>query len=46
MAREDKEGSDQEETMQPYDGSYVQGNLAGQEVSNPSLKNYYKDLID
>ena len=32
--------------MQPYDGSYIKGNLAGQEVSNPSLKNYYKDLIE
>ena len=32
--------------MQPYDGSYVQGDLAGHKVSNPSLKNYYKDLIE
>ena len=31
--------------MQPYDGSYVQGDLAGQKVSNPSLVKYYKDLI-
>ena len=30
---------------QPYDGSYIQGDLAGHEVSNPSLSNYYKDLI-
>ena len=33
------------EKMQPYDGSYIQGDLAGHEVSNPSLNNYYKDLI-
>ena len=32
--------------MQPYDGSYVQGDLAGHKVSNKSLKNYYKDLIE
>ena len=32
-------------TLEPYKGSYVKGNLAGHEVSNESLSNYYKDLI-
>ena len=32
--------------MQPYKGSYIQGDLAGHEVSNPSLKKYYKGMID
>ena len=31
--------------LQPYSGTYIKGNLAGHEVSNPSLSNYYKDLI-
>ena len=33
------------EKMQPYDGSYIKGDLAGHEVANPSLNNYYKDLL-
>jgi len=33
------------QTLEPYKGSYVKGNLAGHEVSNESLLNYYKDLI-
>jgi len=33
------------QTLEPYKGSYVKGNLAGHEVSNESLSNYYKDLI-
>ena len=33
------------EKLQPYSGTYIKGNLAGHEVSNPSLSNYYKDLI-
>ena len=32
--------------LQPYDGSYIKGNLAGHKVSNSSLKNYYKGMID
>ena len=32
--------------LQPYDGSYIKGNLAGHEVSNKSLNNYYKGMID
>ena len=31
--------------LQPYSGTYIKGNLAGHEVSNTSLSNYYKDLI-
>ena len=34
------------QNLQPYDGSYVKGNLAGHEVSNKSLSNYYKGMID
>ena len=33
------------QTLESYKGSYVKGNLAGHEVSNESLLNYYKDLI-
>ena len=32
--------------LQPYDGSYIKGNLAGHEVSNKSLNNYYKGMLD
>ena len=28
-----------------YDGSYISGSLGGVEVSNPSLKKYYKGMI-
>ena len=28
-----------------YRGSYISGNLGGVEVSNPSLKNYYKGML-
>jgi len=28
-----------------YNGSYIKGDLAGQEVSNESLSNYYKELL-
>ena len=31
--------------LQPYDGSYIQGELAGHKVANASLNNYYKDLL-
>tara|TARA_R100001460_G_scaffold901_4_gene3823 strand:+ start:1960 stop:2355 length:396 start_codon:yes stop_codon:yes gene_type:complete len=32
--------------LQPYDGSYIRGDLAGHNVSNKSLSNYYKGMID
>ena len=32
--------------LQPYDGSYMKGDLAGNQVSNKSLTNYYKGMID
>ena len=28
-----------------YRGTYISGNLGGVEVSNPSLKNYYKGML-
>jgi len=31
--------------MQPYNGSYIKGNLGGVKVSNPSLKKYYKGML-
>jgi len=34
------------QTLEPYKGSYVKGNLAGHEVSNESLSNYYDGMID
>jgi hypothetical protein len=34
------------EKLQPYSGTYIKGNLAGHEVSNPSLTGYYKGMID
>ncbi len=34
------------QTLQPYNGSYIKGNLAGHEVSNENLSNYYKGMID
>jgi hypothetical protein len=33
-------------TLQPYNGSYIKGNLAGHELSNKNLSNYYKGMID
>jgi len=32
--------------LQPYNGSYLKGNLAGHEVSNKNLTSYYKGMID
>ena len=29
-----------------YNGSYIKGNLDGQEVSNKSYVNYYKGMVD
>jgi hypothetical protein len=31
--------------MQPYNGSYIKGNLGGVKVSNPSLVKYYGNKI-
>ena len=31
---------------QPYNGSYIKGDLGGMEVSNESLSNYYNGMID
>ena len=31
---------------QPYNGSYIKGDLGGMEVSNESLSNYYKGMIN
>lgn len=33
-------------TLQPYNGSYMKGDLAGHQVSNKSLTNYYKGMIN
>ena len=32
-------------SMQPYNGSYISGDLGGVKVSNPSLKKYYRGMI-
>ena len=32
-------------SMQPYNGSYISGDLGGVSVSNPSLKKYYRGMI-
>tara|TARA_R100001594_G_scaffold142084_1_gene188712 strand:+ start:655 stop:1050 length:396 start_codon:yes stop_codon:yes gene_type:complete len=34
------------QTLEPYTGTYIKGNLAGHEVSNESYKNYYKGMLD
>ena len=34
------------QTLEPYNGTYIKGNLAGHEVSNKSLKNYYKGMLN
>ena len=31
---------------QPYIGTYIKGDLAGVKVSNPSYRNYYKDILN
>ena len=33
------------QAQQNYKGSYISGDLGGVEVSNPSLKNYYKGML-
>ena len=30
---------------EPYIGRYIDGEIAGVKVSNPSYKKYYKDLV-
>ena len=30
---------------QPYTGRYIEGDIGGVKVSNPSYKKYYKDLV-
>ena len=34
------------QTLEPYNGSYIKGDLAGHSVSNKSLNNYYKGMLD
>jgi|TARA_B100000073_G_scaffold332043_1_gene322108 hypothetical protein len=34
------------QTLEPYTGTYIKGNLAGHEVSNKSYKSYYKGMLD
>ncbi len=31
-------------SMQPYNGSYISGDLGGVKVSNPSLRKYYRGM--
>ena len=33
------------EAQRNYDGSYISGSLGGVEVSNPSLRKYYKGML-
>ena len=33
------------QAQRDYRGTYISGNLGGVEVSNPSLKNYYKGML-
>ena len=33
------------QAQKDYRGTYISGNLGGVEVSNPSLKNYYKGML-
>ena len=40
-----KDGGMIKQAQRDYKGSYIQGNLGGVEVSNPSLKNYYKGML-
>ncbi len=32
-------------TPEPYTGRYIEGDIGGVKVSNPSYKKYYKDLV-
>ena len=40
-----KDGGMIKQAQRNYDGSYISGSLGGVEVSNPSLKNYYKGML-
>ena len=40
-----KDGGMIKQAQQNYRGSYISGDLGGVEVSNPSLKKYYKGMI-
>ena len=40
-----KDGGMIEQAQRDYRGSYIQGNLGGVKVSNPSLRNYYKGML-
>ena len=40
-----KDGGMIKQAQRNYDGSYISGSLGGVEVSNPSLKKYYKGML-
>ena len=40
-----KDGGMIKQAQRDYKGTYISGDLGGVEVSNPSLKNYYKGMI-
>ena len=40
-----KDGGMIEQAQRDYRGSYISGDLGGVEVSNPSLKKYYKGML-
>ena len=40
-----KDGGMISQAQRDYRGSYISGNLGGVEVSNPSLKKYYKGML-
>ena len=40
-----KDGGMIGQAQRNYDGSYISGSLGGVEVSNPSLKKYYKGML-
>ena len=40
-----KDGGMIKQAQRNYDGSYISGSLGGVQVSNPSLKKYYKGML-
>src|SRR6056300_1120815 len=40
-----KDGGMIKQAQRNYDGSYISGSLGGVEVSNPSLRKYYKGML-
>ena len=40
-----KDGGMIKQAQRNYDGSYISGSLGGVEVSNPSLRKYYKGMV-